>query len=165
MVRWREVIDFLPPGSPYHIHPSSRLFPVVFVKDDDCVPPSPVTLNNSTDRIWTDITVECVVRRHRMCAGRQIEHLWKDWRCTCDVTLRRVRATIVALEKAAYYIFWVCVFSLRYRACNTRAPYILSRVRLYRIFPQLIYGTILENRIEHKMRGLSVHFCLKLFSF
>jgi len=35
--------------------------------------------------------------------------------CTYNVTLRRVRATIVAVEKAvSQYTTWVCVCSLRY---------------------------------------------------
>jgi len=34
-----------------------------------------------------------------------------------------------------YYLLWVCVFSLRYPACNEHAPYChLWSVRLYSIF-------------------------------
>jgi len=39
-----------------------------------------------------------------------------------DVTLRSVRATLVAAKKQ-YYIFWVCVCSLRCPACSAHAPY------------------------------------------
>jgi len=37
--------------------------------------------------------------------------------CTYKVTLRRICATTVAVPKQ-YYIFWGCVCSLRYPACN-----------------------------------------------
>ena len=60
-----------------------------------------------------------------------------------------------------YYIFWVCVCSVRYPECNAHAPYChLWPVRLYNIFPHyLIIGTILEKKklIEYKM-------CVLIFS-
>jgi len=37
--------------------------------------------------------------------------------------LRRIRATIFAVKNKKYYIFRVCIFSLRYPACNADAPY------------------------------------------
>jgi len=40
-----------------------------------------------------------------------------------NITLRSVRATIVAIKGNKYYIFWVCVCSLRYPACYAHAPY------------------------------------------
>jgi len=45
-----------------------------------------------------------------------------------------------------YYIFWVCVCSLSYPACNAHAPHCyLWPVRLFRIFPHCLKnGTILE---------------------
>jgi hypothetical protein len=69
----------------------------------------------------------------------------KDQHYTYNVTLGGVRASFVAVEKQYYYIFRVCVCSLRYPACNARAPYCrLWPVRLYNIFPHyLINGTIL----------------------
>ena len=33
----------------------------------------------------------------------------QDSRCTCNVTLRSVRITVVAVEKQQYCIFWMCV--------------------------------------------------------
>jgi hypothetical protein len=47
-----------------------------------------------------------------------------------------------------YYIFWVCVCSLRYPACNAHAPYChLWPARLYNIFPHyLIKDTIFERK-------------------
>ena len=44
-------------------------------------------------------------------------------------------------------IFWVCLCSLRYTACNAHEPYChLWPARLYNIFPHyLINGTIFEN--------------------
>jgi len=58
-----------------------------------------------------------------------------------------------------YCIVWVCVFSLRYPACNAHAPYCHSYpARLYDIFSHyLINGTIFEKKIiEHKMRAFAV---------
>ena len=47
------------------------------------------------------------------------------------------------------YVFWVCVNSLRYPACNARAPYChLWPVRLCYIFPHyLTNGTMFENKL------------------
>ena len=59
-----------------------------------------------------------------------------------------------------YYIYWVCVYSLRYPACNAHAPYFhLWPVRLYHIFPPYpINGTVFEREvIEHEM-------CVLIFS-
>jgi hypothetical protein len=58
--------------------------------------------------------------------------------------MRRVRATIVAEENYKHYIFWVCVSSLRYPACNAHAPYChLWSVPLHKTLPPyLINGTI-----------------------
>jgi hypothetical protein len=66
------------------------------------------------------------------------------------------------------YKLWVCVCSLRYPACNARAPYCyMWPVRLDSMFPHnLINGTSYEkNIIEHKMwvLVLSTMFCLKYF--
>jgi len=54
--------------------------------------------------------------------------LKRDRQCICNITLRRVRAIIIAVEKQ-YYIFWVCVCSFRHRAFNAHVPY-LCTVRL-----------------------------------
>jgi hypothetical protein len=47
------------------------------------------------------------------------------------------------------YIFWVCVCSVRYPACNAHVPYChLSPAPLYSIFPHyLINGTIFEKKL------------------
>jgi len=37
--------------------------------------------------------------------------------------LKRVRPTIFAVESNNYYIFWVCVRSIRYPAHSTNVPY------------------------------------------
>jgi len=56
--------------------------------------------------------------------------------CTYKAILRRVRATIFAVENKKYYIFRECVFSLRYPACNAHEPYChLWPVQLYNNFP------------------------------
>jgi len=43
--------------------------------------------------------------------------------CTYNVPQKRVRATIAAVEKQKYYIFWVCVCSLGYPARKAHAPH------------------------------------------
>jgi len=72
----------------------------------------------------------------------------QDRQCAHNVTLRRVRATIVALESSMYYICWVCVYSLSYPACSALASYChLWPVRLYSIFPHyLTNSTIFEKK-------------------
>ena len=64
---------------------------------------------------------------------------------TYSVTLRRVRANIVVVEKH-FVLHSVCVCSLRYPACN--APYcLLWPAPLCSIFPHfLINGTIFEKK-------------------
>jgi hypothetical protein len=64
-----------------------------------------------------------------------------------NVTMRRVLATIVAVESRKYYVFGVCVCSVSYPPCNAHAPYChLWPVRLCLIFPHyLINGTIFEK--------------------
>jgi len=46
-----------------------------------------------------------------------------EWKCKYNVTVRHVRATTVAVEKQQDYILRLYVCILRYRACNTHAPY------------------------------------------
>jgi hypothetical protein len=62
-------------------------------------------------------------------------------------------------KSSKYYIFRVCVCSLKYPACNAHAPYChLWPIRLYNIFPcYLINGTVFEKKyiyIENKIRIL-----------
>jgi hypothetical protein len=48
----------------------------------------------------------------------------QDRQCTYNVTLRRICATIVVVEEQyVLHVVRVCVFSLRYPACNAHAPY------------------------------------------
>jgi len=70
-----------------------------------------------------------------------------------NATLRRVCATIVAAESNVYYIFWVCVCSVRYPACNAHAPYCrLLPVRMYNISRHyLICGKIF---VKTKLRNV-----------
>jgi len=82
----------------------------------------------------------------RMCKGKHNEKSNVRWGAFF--------ATIVAVENKKYCIFWLCVGSLMYPACNAHAPFCnLLPVQLYNIFPHyLINGTIFEkqNVIEHK---------------
>ena len=58
-----------------------------------------------------------------------------------------------------YYIFWVCVYSLRYPACNARAPYChLRPARLYIIYLHyLINGTIFGKKSYHHHHHHHIH--------
>jgi len=86
-----------------------------------------------------------------------------------NTTLRRLYANIAAVEKQ-YYIFSVCVCSIRYPACHAHVPYShLWSDRLYSIFPHyLMKGTIFEKQllnIKCVCVGFLCKFCLKHFSF
>jgi len=66
----------------------------------------------------------------------------QDGQCTHNVTLRRVRATIVAAETNCITQPGVCICSLSYPAWDHLWP-----VPLYHTFPNyLINGTILEKK-------------------
>jgi hypothetical protein len=86
--------------------------------------------------------------------------LTQDRQCTYNVILRRVRATIVALDSNKYCIFWMCICRLRYPICKAHAPnFHLWPARLCDILPNcLIKATIFKKKvIERKM-------CVLIFS-
>jgi hypothetical protein len=99
--------------------------------------------------------------------------------CTCNVTLRRLRATIVAeqmqyiyimYKSNIYYIFWGGVCSLRYPACNAHTSYCHQwSVRPYHIFPHyLINSRIFGKKMLLNIKclfWLSLQHCPKYFSF
>ena len=63
-------------------------------------------------------------QRCQTVSGAHVVLMLQDRQCTYDVKLRRVRATIVAVEKQwVLDSLYVCIGSLRYPACNARAPY------------------------------------------
>ena len=81
----------------------------------------------------------------------------KYCQCMCNVTLTHVRVTIVVVGNNTYYIFWVCVCSLRYPACNAHASYFhLWSTLLHNIFSTLSHKRhdLSTNVTEHKMRVL-----------
>jgi hypothetical protein len=67
-----------------------------------------------------------------------------------NVTLWRVRATIVADESSMYYIFWVCVCSFGYPACNAHAPSVAC--------PALQYFSTLSHIVICCLSGSTVFF-------
>ena len=84
-----------------------------------------------------------IFENNRIWIGNVNAHrtqLEQDRRCTYNVTLRRVRVTIVAVEKQ-YYIFRVCI-------CSASAVlYHLWPVWLYHIFSHyFIKGTIFRGK-------------------
>ena len=86
---------------------------------------------------------------------------------TYNITLKRVRLTIVSLESNNYYVFRVCVCSLRYPSCKEHAPYChLCPVRLYHIFPHYLTNrTIFGKKLLNTKRVLIffIKNCLKHF--
>jgi len=67
-------------------------------------------------------------------------NIQQDRHCGYDVTLRRLRTTIVIVEKQQWLHIQSGVCSNRYPACNVHGPYChLWPVRTYNIFPTLPY--------------------------
>jgi len=108
------------------------------------VPPPPPAKNtrDSFDPIkvhnYLKIVLEYTVKRTE-----------KEGKCMCNVTLRCVRAAIVAVvQQWALHIPWVCVCSLWYPARNAHAPHChLWPTRPYNIFPHnLLKGAILGTK-------------------
>jgi len=122
-----------------------------------------LTLNQIVDRrgaptffFWQQVTTVIVNSfADRTCT------IHKTGQWTYNVTLRRVRTTIVAVEKQwVLHNLSVCICSPMYPACNAYAPYChLWPAPLYNIFPHyLINGTIFGKKFtEHKM-------CVLIFS-
>jgi hypothetical protein len=50
----------------------------------------------------------------------------QDGKCTYNVTLGPAPAPMLQWKGHMDYIFWVCICSLRYSACNALAPYYIS---------------------------------------
>jgi hypothetical protein len=79
-------------------------------------------------------------------------NIQQDRQCTYNVTMRRVRATIVAVEKQwVLHNLSVCICTFRYPACNVHAPYChLWPALLHNVFPHylikdMIFGKKLLN--------------------
>jgi hypothetical protein len=63
------------------------------------------------------------------------------------VKMRRVRVTIVAVEKNKYYILWECVCNHSYPACSADAPYCyMWPARLYNIIVHYLTMTRFSNK-------------------
>jgi hypothetical protein len=80
---------------------------------------------------------------------KMVRHIYVDYQCTCERNIEVLsRNRRCRWNSSEYYIFWVCVCSLRYPACTAHAPcYHLWPVRLYHIFPRcLINGAIFGGK-------------------
>jgi hypothetical protein len=74
-----------------------------------------------------------------------------------NITLRCVRATIVAVEKQQV-LYILSVFVDMYPACNAHSPYChLWPVWLYHVFPHYLTNSIIKKKkvIEHRMYVLT----------
>jgi hypothetical protein len=86
--------------------------------------------------------------------GLQWVHWYSSFKqgrqCTCNVTLRRVRVTIVAVEKQ-YYIFWVHVLALVIQHAKCMCRIIFSSLACL----ALLYFSILSHQ-RHDFRQRSL---------
>jgi hypothetical protein len=99
--------------------------------------------------LLTNTTAQRMERRTVFSGLRDSCLLKQDRQCTCNVTLRHVRATIAAVEKQwALHNMSVWICSLSYLAWNAYAPYChLWPASLCNIFPHyLINGTNFEEK-------------------
>ena len=95
----------------------------------------------------------------------------KDRQCTYNVTLRRVRVTIVAVEMQKYYILWVCVCILSYTARNAYALHyivicVLSGCNIF--FHIISQRTLFSENRDRTQEGffyILYKLCLKHSSF
>ena len=85
----------------------------------------------------------------------------QDRQCTYNVTLRRVRASIVVVEKQwVLHNLSVCICSLRYPACNAHGPYCHAwSAPIYNIFLHYLTAWFSRKKTftEHKT-------CVLIFS-
>jgi hypothetical protein len=98
-----------------------------------------------------------------------------DWekqrrRCAYDITSRAFVQPLLQWKSNEYYIYWVCVYSLRYPTYNAHSPcFLLWPVRLYRIIPYyLIQGTFFEEKViefKNTCFDFLYKYCLENFSF
>jgi len=59
----------------------------------------------------------------------------QDRQCTHNITLRHIVQLLLQWKSSRYYIFWLCVSSLRHAACNVHVSYChLWPAQLYCIF-------------------------------
>jgi hypothetical protein len=81
---------------------------------------------------------------------------WKYGNMRINITLRRVRVTILSWKSSKYYMFWVCVCSLSYPACKAHAPYYIAICGLSgcTIFSHIISCTIFSHIISQTARFL-----------
>jgi hypothetical protein len=110
-------------------------------------------LKCDVDRIRGDVSNEITIQPNDKRYGR-LRASRQPVECTYNITCRRCRATIVAVESNKCYIFWVCVYSLRY---------LLSKAHMLWLSPlacpTLHFSTLSRERhdfrgekiIEHKM--------------
>ena len=102
------------------------------------------------------------IRLNLLKTGRKMQK--QNRQCTYNVTLRRVRVTIVDV-KNQYHILSVCVTSLRHPACKAHAPY----YHLWSAWFYNIFSTLSHRRHDFQGKKMCLvflyNFCLKHFSF
>jgi hypothetical protein len=75
--------------------------------------------------------------------ARSCKHQQQNRLCTYNIPIRHVGATIFAREISNYYIFWECVCSLTYPACNADVQNCsLWPAQFHNIFPHYLINNI-----------------------
>ena len=105
---------------------------------------------------YSILILHSTLNKRRPCWEALKIWVYQDRQCRYNTTMRRVRATIVGVEKQrVLHNLSLCICNLRYPACKAHAPCCHPwPAPLYNIFPHfLINGTIFEKEkvTEHKM--------------
>ena len=82
------------------------------------------------------------------------------------LSCRSVLTLFCSLYIYIYYIFWECVCSLSYPACNAHAPYYyLWPARLHNSFPQYLINKIFEKKKLLSIKCVFIFFLLFFKTF
>jgi hypothetical protein len=74
----------------------------------------------------------------------------QDRQCTHNVTLRHIVQLLLQWKSNEYYVFWLCVSSLRYAACNVHVPYChLWPAWLYYIFSHCLINGKKKKKVTN----------------
>ena len=84
--------------------------------------------------------------------------LRQDRRCKCNVTTRRVRVTVVALQKqeVGHYVFWGYVCSLSYPARNAHVRYCVVLCG-HSDSTIILFSTSSHERRDFRKKGVIVY--------
>ena len=106
------------------------------------------------------ISLQIVELKSAVYHDRSTNSAWGNKTGNIPVTYSDVLSCqpLLPCKSNKYYIFWVCVCSLRYQACNAHAPYChLWPARLYNIVPHyLINGAIFGRKLSNTKKRVLI---------